>query len=58
MVKVIFDNEFKKRFSRITDNATKSKLLKQIKKIGENLELGKPMCDARKGTRELYVAPL
>ncbi len=39
------------------DNTTREKVKKQIKKIIENPEIGKPMRYARKGTRELYIKP-
>ena len=57
MVGVIFDPFFKKNFKKIKDNALKEKIIKQISKIKENPDIGKPMKYARKGTRELYVAP-
>ena len=31
--------------------------MKQVKKISENPEIGKPMRNVRKGTRELYIKP-
>jgi len=31
--------------------------MKQIKKISENPQIGKPMRNLRKGTRELYIKP-
>lgn len=57
MVKVIFDNNFKEIFSKIKDNQLKTKIIKQLKKIQENPEVGKPMMHDRKGTRELYIKP-
>jgi len=57
MVRVAFDDSFQKLFSKIKDKATKEKILKQIAKIRENPEIGKPMMYGRKGTRELYVSP-
>ena len=57
MVKVVFDDSFQKLFSKIKDKTTKEKILKQIAKIRENPEIGKPMMYERKGTRELYVSP-
>ena len=57
MVSVAFDNSFQKLFSKIKDKTTKEKILKQIAKIRENPEIGKPMMYGRKGTRELYVLP-
>ena len=57
MVEVIFEERFKRLFSKIKDSLTKEKIIKQISKIKENPEIGKPMRYARKGTRELYVPP-
>lgn len=57
MVTVFFDEEFKKIFSKIKDGQTKEKVIKQIEKLIEDPEIGKPMRYARKGTRELYVPP-
>jgi len=57
MVKVIFDDNFKEIFSKIKDNSLKIKIIKQLNKIKENPEIGKPMMHDRKGTRELYIKP-
>ena len=57
MVKVKFDPSFKKIFSKIKDKSLKDKIIKQILKIKENPEFGKPMKYAKKGTREIYVSP-
>mgnify|MGYP001593665094 FL=1 len=57
MVKVRFNDTFQKLFSKIKDKSTKEKILKQIDKIRDNPEIGKPMKYSRKGTRELYIAP-
>ncbi len=57
MVKVIFDPDFKKKFSKVKDKQLKLKIIKQIKKLKENPEIGKPMRYSRKGTRELYISP-
>ena len=35
----------------------RTKIMKQVKKISENPEIGKPMKNIRKGTRELYIKP-
>lgn len=48
-----FDNALK----HIKDKGLRAKILKQIEKIIENPEIGKPMSRARKGTREVYVSP-
>ncbi len=52
-----YADSFQKIVSKIRDSAQKEKVLKQIAKIVENPEIGKPMMYARKGTRELYVKP-
>ena len=57
MVEVIFDPVFKKDFKKIKDNSTKEKIIKQVSKMRDNPEIGKPMRYERKGTRELYIAP-
>jgi len=57
MVRVTFTEEFKAIFSGIKDSFLKQKILKQIEKIKNNPEAGKPMMYERKGTRELYIKP-
>lgn len=57
MVNVIFDKKFKDLFSKIKDNSTQLKIIKQIEKIKTNPEVGKPMRNVRRGTRELYIKP-
>jgi len=57
VVEVIFDPDFKKDFKKIKDNLIKEKIIKQISKIKDNPEIGKPMRYGRKGTRELYISP-
>ena len=57
MVTAEFNPSFQKTFSKIKDQALKEKIIKQIAKLKENPELGKPMRYTRKGTRELYISP-
>lgn len=57
MVEVIFDPDFKKDFKKIKDKSVKEKIIKQVSKIKDNPEIGKPMRFDRKGTRELYIPP-
>jgi addiction module RelE/StbE family toxin len=57
VVKVIFDQNFKKYFKKIKNSSIKEKIIKQISKIKDNPEIGKPMKYSRKGTRELYIKP-
>ena len=57
MVDVIFDPYFKKNFKKIRDKQIKETIIKQISKIKNNPEIGKPMRHTRKGTRELNITP-
>ena len=57
MVGIVFDNKFKNTFSKLKDNFLKERIIKQIEKIKINPEVGKPMRNVRKGTRELYIKP-
>ena len=57
MVEVIFEPYFKKNFKKIKDKTLKKKIIKQISKLKNNPEIGKPMRHTRKGTRELYISP-
>lgn len=54
-MKVIFDKDFQKVIEKTKDNSFKEQVKKQIEKIINNPEIGKPMMYDRKGTRELYV---
>ncbi len=56
MVKIIFDEQFVKLFGKL-DSQLKEKIRRQIVKIAENPQVGKPMRYGRKGTREVYVPP-
>jgi mRNA-degrading endonuclease RelE of RelBE toxin-antitoxin system len=54
-MKVIFDKDFQRVIEKTKDNSFKEQVKKQIEKIINNPEIGKPMMYDRKGTRELYV---
>jgi len=57
MVRIIFEKRFQIIFSKIKYNLMKIKILKQVEKIKTNTEIGKPMRNIRKETRELYIKP-
>ena len=57
MAEIRFDKKFTIIFSKIKDELLRTKIKKQIKKISENPEVGKPMKHDRKRTRELYIKP-
>ncbi|MCK4553320.1 type II toxin-antitoxin system RelE/ParE family toxin [Candidatus Pacearchaeota archaeon] len=54
MVNVIFSDRFKRKFKK-SDESLKIKIRKQIKKVIEMPDIGKPMRYNRKGTREIYL---
>lgn len=57
MVIMDYDSEFERKFKKIKNEMDRIKVKKQVTKIIENPEIGKPMRYSRKGTREVYVAP-
>ena len=57
MVNVSNEPLFEKKLGKIKDVAFKLRIKKQIEKIIENPEIGKPMRHSRKGTREVYIPP-
>ena len=57
MLKVAFDPVFRKNIFKIKDKSTKERLIKQVSKLKENPETGKPMRYGWVGTREIYVCP-
>lgn len=57
MVNVDYRPYFLKIFQKIKNNDLREKVRKQIAKIVDNPEIGKPMIHSRKGTREVYVSP-
>ena len=54
MVNVIFDEHFQKTISKIKDQEFQKMIKNKIKKIVEDPEIGKPMRNVRKGTREIH----
>ncbi|MDD5086184.1 MAG: type II toxin-antitoxin system RelE/ParE family toxin [Candidatus Nanoarchaeia archaeon] len=57
MLDIDYNKDFLKKISKIKNLADKIKVKKQIEKIIESPETGKPMRYARKNTREVYIAP-
>ena len=56
-MKVAFDPRLQCTIKKIKDGLLKKKLKKQIKKIVEDPEAGKPMRYTRKDTREVRIPP-
>ncbi|MEK6824048.1 MAG: type II toxin-antitoxin system RelE/ParE family toxin [Nanoarchaeota archaeon] len=57
MVRIDFDENFKRTVSKIKDNSIRERIEKLLIKIRDNPEIGKPMRHNRKGTREVYLSP-
>ena len=57
MVTIAYDPSFEKKVRKIKDQLLKLKVKKQILKIMDSPEIGKPMRYGRKGTREVHVPP-
>jgi mRNA-degrading endonuclease RelE of RelBE toxin-antitoxin system len=57
MVKVEFEEQFKRTVTKLKDASIKERIEKLLIKIRDNPEIGKPMKHNRKGTREVYLPP-
>jgi len=57
MVTVYYHPLFEKQIKKIKDGKVKQHVKRQIQKILDDPESGKPMKYGRKGTRELYISP-
>jgi len=57
MVIIEYEPYFLKIVQKIKNNDLKEKVKKQLTKITDNPEIGKPMMHNRKGTREVYSSP-
>jgi mRNA-degrading endonuclease RelE of RelBE toxin-antitoxin system len=57
MVTVAYSSSFEKTIRGIKDNRLKERVKKQIMRILENPDIGKPMRYSRKNTREVYIPP-
>ena len=57
MVKAVLHPRFEKIYSKIKDKGLKERIEKQLIRLKDNPEIGKPMKNVRKGTREIYVSP-
>jgi mRNA-degrading endonuclease RelE of RelBE toxin-antitoxin system len=55
LVEVIFDDNFERKVSKIKDAEVQKSIKNKVAKIIGDPEVGKPMRNVRKGTREVYV---
>ena len=56
MVDVIYTEKFEHDVKKV-DNSIKEKIKKQIKKVIENPDIGKPLRYELKGERTIYIKP-
>jgi len=54
---IIWTQKFEQEFKKIRDRATQDKLEKQIRKVYENPNFGRPLRYDLKGERSVYVKP-
>jgi mRNA-degrading endonuclease RelE of RelBE toxin-antitoxin system len=57
MLGVEYSDVLLKTISKINDESIKQRVKKQIEKIVEKPDIGKPMRYSRKNTREVYIGP-
>ncbi len=56
-MEIIFSEEFKKEFQKIKDKTTRLRIIKQLKKLSQMPEAGKPLQYNLKNHRSLRVPP-
>lgn len=56
-MEIIFSHDFKREFKKVTDKETRLKIIKQIKKLANNPDSGKPLKYALKNHRSLRIPP-
>ncbi|MBU0456593.1 MAG: type II toxin-antitoxin system RelE/ParE family toxin [Nanoarchaeota archaeon] len=56
-MKIVFSEEFKKEFKKIKDKTTRIKMIKQLRKLSESPESGKPLKYNLKNHRSVRVPP-
>ena len=56
-MEIIFSEEFKKEFQKIKDKKTRLRIIKQLKKLSDMSEAGKPLKYELKNHRSVRVSP-
>jgi mRNA-degrading endonuclease RelE of RelBE toxin-antitoxin system len=56
-MEIVFSREFRDEYRRIRDDATRMRILKQIRKLEKNPKAGKPLRGVLKNYRTLRVPP-
>jgi len=55
MVDILYDDHFQRTILKIKDQEVQKNIKNKIRKIIASPEIGKPMRNLRKGTREVYI---
>ncbi len=56
-MEIIFSDKFRKDYKKIKDKKVRLRILKQVKKIGEYSDVGKPLGSRLTGYRSLRIKP-
>jgi mRNA-degrading endonuclease RelE of RelBE toxin-antitoxin system len=56
-MEIIFSEEFRTEFKKIKDNATRLKIIKQLKKLSKSPDAGKPLKYELKNHRSIRITP-
>jgi len=56
-MQILFSEEFKKDFKRIKDKKTRLKIIKQLRKLSESPEAGKPLKYNLRNHRSIRIPP-
>ena len=56
-MEIIFSDEFRRDFKKIKDKTTRLKIIKQLRKLSENSEVGKPLKYDLRNHRSIRVTP-
>lgn len=56
-MEILFSEEFRKEFKKIKDKETRLRIIKQVKKLAETPEAGKPLKYGLKQHRSVRISP-
>ena len=56
-MEIVFSDDFRKEFKKIKDKTTRLKIIKQLKKLSESPEIGKPLQYNLRNHRSVRVTP-
>ena len=56
-MEIIFSDEFRKEFKKVKDKTTRLRIIKQLKKLSQSPEAGKPLKYDLKNHRSVRIPP-